>query len=99
MNEHRAKLLVTLIRQHLDLILERVALRNFLSYCASQRVAPIEDWPEHLETLIRDLKQSAVWRNVVESIEPQLSRLEQGADETEVIRLLRDIAEGKVKLQ
>lgn len=82
--------LAAVLRQLQKLEADSVALRAILTE-AAQRHEDLRDWPQNLE----ELRNSPLYRAIMERHEPQIARIEHGETDQELIASLAKMLAGR----
>ena len=85
----QVRAVVEMIRQHLEVVRELSALKAILIYSAQKNLCPV-DWEEQLKAI----KTTSLYSDPGKEIEPFLARLEQDADETDLLALFERMKQG-----
>ena len=90
MTSEQRRALAAFLREHMKLIAENLALRAILDSSAAHEQAPV-DWQDNLE----QLRQTHEYRAIVEEFESQISQIERGDGESDLIESLQRVLGGR----
>jgi hypothetical protein len=90
MTSEQRRALAAFLREHMKLIAENLALRAILDSSAAHEQAPV-DWQDNLE----QLRQTHEYRAIVEEFESQISQIERGDAESDLIESLQRVLGGR----